>query len=488
MIDSVLAMKNSGFTEPEILDENTTVGQWSHRGQVLFVLVHILLGYLFRIYPEIVTIHAYTSLAFGLLFVLLDRQPKRVIYTAAYITGAEVIWRALDAAVFWETGKYGLIVLFSLSILKYGRGVRKAGWPVIYFTLLIQGIFIMPFFDRQEIAFNLAGPLALALAVVFFSMLRIDQAVFKKILVALLAPTTTLATYVLGNILVSTNIIFGRSSNSQTSGDFGPNQVSVILAAGAFAAVYFALLESNRLYKMFFLLLSLWLLGQSALTFSRSGLWVTGLSLGLTGLYLLQDSRKRLNFLIASILVGSLAYFFVLPVLESFTQNAFSVRFVNMELTGRNEIIKADWMVFQRYPLFGVGPGQSKPLHALTYLASNAHTEYSRMLAEHGVLGLLSLMILIFIVFNRFISRIELANKGYILGLTAWAILFMFVSGTRLVIPSLFFGLSAARFDLFSEKDKLNKFQPNSVVIFPYRRSTQAGQGGKVNESTDCYN
>jgi O-antigen ligase len=281
----------------------------------------------------------------------------------------------------------------------------------------------------------------------------------KYILISLLAPTVALAVIVFGKIVTSQNIFFGTSSNLQTSGDYGPNQVSVILGLGGLAAIYYALVERNLLYRYLFLGLSLWLLAQSALTFSRSGVWATALAVFVTGLYLIRDSRRRVGLIFISIVFGVLANFVVFPFLDTFTGNTLSARFTNTDATGRLEIIQADLMVFQKYPLFGVGPNQSKSYHALTFRYSSAHTEYSRMLSEHGIFGLLALFLLAQGAAWRVFAKSDTFSKAILLGIMVWALLFMFSTGTRLVAPSFLFGLASATFVL-QEKQEPEDPQP----------------------------
>jgi O-antigen ligase len=418
---------------------------------LVFVLLHIPLGLAFRSSSLAATAHALATLALGMIFLMTDRRPARVIYVAAYITGAEVLWRAARADIFWETGKYAVGGLLLLALLKYGRGQKAARWPILYFVLLLPSILVMPSFDREEVAFSLAGPFALAVAVMLFSIVRIGLGGFKEIMVSLLAPAVALAAYVLRGITTNGNILFLNSSNSRASGDFGPNQVAMILALGGLAAIYYALLERKHLYRYLFLGLCLWLLAQSALTFSRQGIWTTALALFVTGFYWLRDSRRKVGFVFASLVLGLLVYFLVFPFLDNYTGNALGARFANVDTTGRLEIIRADLVAFQEYPLFGVGPNQSRSYHALTFRLASAHTEYSRMLSEHGIFGLLALLVLLRAVLRRVTSKGEPLSKGVQLGLTAWALLYMAGSATRLVAPSFLFGLAAATLVLEAE-------------------------------------
>ena len=65
------------------------------------------------------------------------------------------------------------------------------------------------------------------------------------------------------------------------------------------------------------------------------------------------------------------------------------------DTTGREDIARADLEVWFDNPVLGVGPGVAKEYRAATFgRAAAAHTEFTRLLAEHGILGLVALIIL----------------------------------------------------------------------------------------------
>ena len=415
---------------------------------IAFILFHIPLAFVLQLNTASVTAHALISIGLGLAFLIHDLQPTRVIYIAAYITGSEVIWRVLQARIFWETGKIAVSLLLILAILKYCRGLNLSKWPVVYFVLLLPAILVMPDFNREAISFNLAGPFTLAVATIFFSTVVIDLEHFKRILVYIIAPIVSLGILFVGKIVTTEDIVFGTGSNFQTSADYGPNQVSLILSLGAFSAICYFLIEKSTFHRILILFAGLWFLAQSALTFSRSGIWTIGAALVVTSFYLFRDKRGRVGIIIASTILLFLGYFVVFPFIDNLAQNKLGVRFNDFSTTGRIEIIQSDLLVFREFPVFGVGPNQSKPYHAQTFRYASAHTEYSRLLAEHGSLGLLALIIFSVATLRRFLSNAPPASKAFILGITMWGLVYMLSAATRLVAPSFLYGLAAANFSL----------------------------------------
>jgi hypothetical protein len=74
------------------------------------------------------------------------------------------------------------------------------------------------------------------------------------------------------------------------------------------------------------------------------------------------------------------------------------------------------------------------------------HTEYSRLMAEHGSFGMAVIVLLVIATVSRFFAYRPAVSKGLALGFTVWALLYMAHSATRMVAPSFAFGLAAATF------------------------------------------
>ena len=67
------------------------------------------------------------------------------------------------------------------------------------------------------------------------------------------------------------------------------------------------------------------------------------------------------------------------------------------KLTGRETLIESEFQMFLDHPFLGVGVGKNKEYRLQqTGIESASHNELTRMLAEHGSLGVLALLILLF--------------------------------------------------------------------------------------------
>jgi O-antigen ligase len=396
-----------------------------------------------RSFPLVATVHALGTFALGLIWLARDSVPYRLIYLAAYITGAEMLWRMTNAAVFWEFGKYSISLLLILAMLKHQRLSRADKRPFLYFILLLPSAILA--LDRDKLSFNLSGPFSLAVAAMFFSTVRLARDQMERIFIAIVLPIVGVSFLALSSTLSATDLVFSGGANTITSGNIGPNQVSASLGLGLLAAVLFVVCRREKsLLSLVMLGCAVWLGAQCALTFSRGGLLTAFGAIAVALVYLLRDRRSRGVALAAVVTTLLITVSLVIPFLADFTEGQIGSRFSDLNLTGRDIIMESDWLAFQENPLFGVGPGNSPEYHARTFRAALAHTEYTRMLSEHGLFGLLSLLMLLLMALQRFGAKLPPLEKAYVVSFTVWGLLYMFHSAMRLVMPGFMFGLAGA--------------------------------------------
>ncbi|MCH9647223.1 MAG: O-antigen ligase family protein [Deltaproteobacteria bacterium] len=409
-----------------------------------FLAAHIPLAVAIRASSLISTGHALATFGLGLFFAMKDRNPNRVIPVMGYIVGAEILWRGTGAKILWESGKYSICLMAMILIFRFSLHKRIPRTPVIYFALLLPSIAVMPGIDRQLIAKNLSGPFALAVCVALFSCLRLSQSVFRNLCFALVAPILGLAAISTFSTFSAADLHF-TGSTKITSAGIGPNQVSAALGLGAVFALFYAFIERQRkLLYWSLLIVALWLLGQSVLTFSRGGLANCLGALAVGGFFLLGDRRSRGGAVIRGALAGAVGLYLLFPALDAMTGGNLGKRFSDPSLTGRDRIIQGDLLAFRENPILGVGPGYAAEYHEIFFRLSSAHTEYTRMLAEHGSLGLLSLLLLLGMSVKFLAKKAPPLTRAFRATMIAWALLYLFHSATRLAAPSFTFGLATA--------------------------------------------
>jgi hypothetical protein len=180
---------------------------------------------------------------------------------------------------------------------------------------------------------------------------------------------------------------------------------------------------------------------QSALTFSRTGIYLAILSIGVASTCGLRDRTLRTTIVGVGITFYLLAAYVIAPRLDAFTHGAITNRFSDAALSRRDALARADLALFIKHPVLGVGPGMAskyRPSHL------PAHTEFTRLLAEHGVLGLVAVLLLL----HQARRSLQLAkgprSKAFTLALLSYALLFMAASAMRLTLPAFIFALTFA--------------------------------------------
>ena len=418
-----------------------------------FILAHIPLAFLMKQVPVIAKLHSVVVLGVGLWFALGLGNPMGVARIAAYTVGSEVLWRMCGGGFFWEFGKYGFAAVLGASLLRKGS---RAWDPLAtsYFLLLLPSTALTVIGSslssaRNNLSFYLSGPLALAVGVSFFARLRLSLPQLRLLLLAAVAPLLGAAALCYGSTFGAEDIEFGAGSSFAASGGFGPNQVSAALGFGIVAtALCLWLTPASKLVRVFLVGAMLLFVTQALLTLSRTGIWLAAISCVLAGVQLARSPRQRLGLMLSAIVVALLCWLIVFPAVEELSGGAVSRRFKETSSTGREDIVKADLRVWARHPLFGVGVGMSRGERIrLTGDRHASHTEYARMLSEHGLLGLISLSLLLCIALRAYLAAATLENKVLAVAAITFGLLFMSVSAMRLVLPSFMLALACVRLE-----------------------------------------
>jgi len=397
--------------------------------------------------------HALLAFLLGLYLAATARDAGKLIPVVGYIMTSEVLWRMSHVALFWEFGKYSTSAILLLWIMRHPT--PRPNWlALIYLLLLIPSVIITCFSRsdfthlRQILSFNLSGPFALAVCSFCFYRMNLQYLDFHRLLVMMLGPLVGIAaTCSLATLSLGAGYKFGSQSNLDTSGGFGPNQVSALLGLGMLVAFLWIFVEkSDPKLRLPGVILIFYFFAQSALTFSRTGIYMGVGTIVVASLCLLRDPERLLYGTgILTVLFG-VGYLLLFPALDQFTGRKLSVRFADTGLSHREEIARADFDLATQHPFLGVGVGmaQTARLKALG-IEGAAHTEFTRMLAEHGVLGAISLVALLVMGIRTALAAATKYEMAWAAALLAYSLLFMTVSGMRLVAPATTMGLSMLR-------------------------------------------
>lgn len=432
------------------VDEKTNIPSALFVGSLqlnLFLAAHFVIGMVFLALPNLSTVHAYAVVALGVVWAV-SKPPIYAGYVASYIVGSEVLWRMSDASFFWEGGKYSVILIFLLSIF-HQRKKMIPPLPFFYFFFLLPSIILT--IDarglgdaRDAISFNLSGPLALFISAWFFSGMVINRSQLVNLISLLVAPLISIATFALLNTIRAEEIQWVTESMFETSGGFGPNQVSTVVGLGMFAIWILLIIQnSDTLTKIFHTGIGIIFIAQGLLTFSRGGVLTAIIVVIFLSLHIIRNQKERLRLNLFLFILAPTLLFVVLPLLNNFTEGFLGLRFAETTLTNREILMEEELQLFFANPIGGIGPGGGNDARR-----GASHTEYTRLLAEHGMLGVISMILLALISIRRYLGAKGLLLKGLTGSFMLWSLLIMSNAAMRLVALSFVFGLAFAKLEL----------------------------------------
>lgn len=441
-----------------LVDDQDATGTPSLVLFLVFAVLHAALGLIVRNMPVLGGFHAWLTLGVALL-VAWKGNLRNITCMCGYLAGSELMWRMSKAPIYWEFGK-GAISLILISVIVRKSLFMRGGVAPLYFLLLIpSALFTMANVQmewaRQEISGNMMGPFLLMLTVWVYRNTHWDSRDLTSICFFIIVPL--IAASAMGvNRLMTDTIDFGTESNFASSGGFGPNQVSTGFSLGAFLCFLLLCLSINNANPGFMAVMAAGMIGfaaHAAITFSRGGLY--SLAAGMFGAFwfLLATPRARLRMLLGTVVLVIIGGFYVLPRIDDFTKGALVRRITDTEPSGRFLLMQSELEQFQRFPLFGVGPGKTILLVQGYEVAKVAgHTEFTRLLAEHGVFGIGALLLMGVMAIQNFFRQRNAPGRAICVGLMMWSAMTMTHAATRLAMGCFMFGLSGALFLVLADK------------------------------------
>jgi hypothetical protein len=254
-------------------------------------------------------------------------------------------------------------------------------------------------------------------------------------------------------------IEFSLKAEFATTADTSSNQVATILGLGMFLSFYSII---NRLnYSGFYygdIAIMLLFAFQGLLSFSRGGMIIAAAGMAILFFF---NNRKQLKGNKGRLFMGGVATVFglliIFQVTNEITDGNLLLRYsgetqgtllgskektADVLVSGRFIIMQEDFALWLANPIMGVGAASSRYLRDRTQFVS-PHIEFSRLLAEHGMLGLLyfSLLLMVFRTAYRGLSK--QVNKGLFIALFVVAMLTTFHAAMRTYLSPTFFILAS---------------------------------------------
>lgn len=431
---------------------------------IFWIFVHIILGLVSLVSPIPLVGWFYLTL-FSSLFLVLRPKTPASIYIAfmVYMISFELIARMAGSSPYipYEMGKYLFFILLIIGIFKY----KTSAWqPFIMLVCLLPSLL----FDVSgevvflDVVFNFLGPLNVALAVLFFLGKQITLKMLLGSFKLMLYPMVSVLAFAFFNVPDLADVDFSLSANSETTGGFGSNQVSTGLGLGAFVIFIFWInkwkLTGNRFLDTSLLIVFTL---QGLLTFSRGGMITGFLGIFVILLFLRSASDYQVRkyhlvkigkYLLPALLIIGGAFSLVNRLTDGMlllryqgetvgTMAGNKQKSLNVVTAGRFDILMGDLELWNDHPVFGVGAGASKYIRERMN-GVLAHVELSRLVAEHGILGLIYFIILLYYGFRLLRSHPNPAVLGILCALFAVGLFTSFHAAMRTFISPVMIGLS----------------------------------------------
>lgn len=432
---------------------------------ISWIGIHIAIGLLVYLVPFLAKAYTLSIFIYGVYYVVKNKnRNNEVLDVSAYIVSAEVLLRMRDGMILNEFGKYSVLVFMFMGMY-YSSFLIKGFWYWFFIFLLIPGVVLSVFtMDyntdiRKAIAFNLSGPVCLGVASVYCFQRKITLQKLIDLIRFFSLPLISIAVYLFLYTPSVREVVTGTQSNFETSGGFGPNQVSTILGFGIFVFFALFLLNSKSIFfKILNLVLALIFAFRGIVTFSRGGV-LTGtvmvVLLLVVVFFQLNSSNKAKVFLIA--IVSFLGAVGVWGYSSIQTNGLINKRYANQDakgrekeskFTGREVLFESEIDMFLENPIMGVGVGRNKEIRKKeTGIVSASHNELTRMLAEHGTFGILGLLILFLTPLILYAS-----HPQHLMAFSFYAFWLLTINhaAMRLAAPAFIYSLSLLRVELSS--------------------------------------
>ncbi|MDN5205381.1 O-antigen ligase family protein [Fulvivirgaceae bacterium BMA10] len=425
---------------------------------IFFFIAHAVLAYLSVQSSTVGLVWGTAILGIGVIHIIRSgNENNEAAYYAAYWMGLEIVLRMNGGSLSYESGKYGIIIFLLCGLIFEHRAFRLPRKFLLFFLLLLPATTVVEFESfgeaRKDMLFNISGPLSLIFSALYFYRRTFTKEQVNKILYFILLPVFSLGIVLFFKTPEIAEIEFTLNSSAKLSGGFGANQVSTILGLGIFIMGFAIFLKFQITgYRLLDIALFAYFSFRGLLTFSRGGVVTAIVALALSLIVyaiVSNDGRLVRQIIVTSFFIG-IAGFFAWDYTNNVTGGFLQKRYANESsnpfkkrdiTTGRLTIILSELKAFQEYPVLGAGLGMGKKYREERNIHFRAsHTEFSRLLAEHGLYGLMALLILLFSPVAHYFWSNE-QSKPYVVAFAVLGLMTMLHAAMRLSMPGFMYGL-----------------------------------------------
>ncbi|WP_445718837.1 O-antigen ligase family protein [Flavobacterium sp.] len=433
---------------------------------LLVLLLHVILAIAIYVFPFVSKIYGILIPLFGtILLINTKNKNNEVLLVASYVVGSEVLLRMTGGNIAHEIAKYEVIYFLILGM--FFSGVSKNSILYLFFILLLlPGVYIganvlgYEVDVRKAILFNILGEVCLFFSALYCYQRKVTLLQIEYIIKALALPLVSIISYLFLYTPSIKDVVTGTQSNFETSGGFGPNQVSTILGLGMFC--FFALLvlfSKTKMAQMIHLVLLIAASFRGIVTFSRGGVFtaIAMMVVLIAVLYWFANTKAKNLIVVLSIsalIIGGFVWTY--SVLQ--TGGMIENRYANKDargrekedrLGGREEIAGTELTMFMENPVWGIGVGKNKEYREeMTGIVAASHNEITRLLAEHGVFGIIAFLILLFTPLILYFNNRE---HIFLLSFFVFWLLTINHAAMRLAAPAFVYALTLLKVSFVDE-------------------------------------
>jgi hypothetical protein len=393
------------------------------------------------------------------------------IYTLlmAYLLGFELLARITKVFPFIPTefAKYFSVLLGIYMLFVSKKKINSIG-TVMLLLMLPASLFDMS--DTRiwaDIVNYYLPPVGLSLGIMLWGSYNASDLMIKRMLRLLWLPFVS----ILVSLIVKTpdldTVQFELQANNKMAGGAATNQVSTILGFGLFLTFYSIFKKENFSgYRLLDIGIFVLFAFQGLLTFSRGGMIVGLLCMLIVALTPSSESEpgggRKTNpgLSIMYILVGIILIIGAFQVVDGITGGKLSLRYqgetkgtsegysektMSKLTSGRSSIFEDDMKIWAKYPVFGGGAGSSGHLREQMDFGMFAapHIEFTRLVAEHGILGLIYFFMMLYLGWKTWLARKRLQTGDILFTLYILALLTSFHAAMRTFVTPFLLSICA---------------------------------------------
>lgn len=386
-----------------------------------------------------------------------SNKNEEALIWACYFVGAEVFFRMVKSSVSYEFGKYSVIVVLMIGMLSGNKTQKLSLSYLLYLALLLLGIIFtdVPSGEsiRRAIVFNLSGPIVLFISAIYFYKRIITRNTLLRSLFFMVLPIFSMITYMYFRTPDLKALVYTGSANFQASGGFGPNQVATIIGLAIFIFTVFLFLNKKISGFMFLdVIFLIYFTYRGLLTFSRGGIFTGVLAFFVFVFFMFLHNQNVIKNIVKYFTLAGVGVIAVWLYTSDVTGGMLVNRYTGKNAkgiqkeditSGRLDIVTKQFESFYDSPWFGIGVGNGKykRMESDEHVTAASHNEITRLIEEHGFLGVICLLILILV---PFIHSINSSNyqRAFLFSFLALWFLTINHSAMRIAFPGFIYGLS----------------------------------------------